>query len=265
MDYVVSGGGHKTLLHIPGGPGSEVPKGLFGRLADVQAKPYLEAGYSVWSVTRPRNMPTGHTVADMAEDYARFVREELEGRVDLVVGESYGGMISLYLAANHPESARLVVVALAAATLTESGRALDLRWARQRAAGRHAEAGATVLEYLIPGSRLAPLRRIGGYVVGPIFARADIPVGDLIVEAEAEAAYDARDVLSRITVPVLMICGDADEFFSRAAVEETAAAIPDCTLIWYPGFNHVRAGASRQRPRDILAWVARREAISPRG
>jgi hypothetical protein len=59
-----------------------------------------------------------------------------------------------------------------------------------------------------------------------------------------------------------MICGDADEFFSRAAVEETAAAIPDCTLIWYPGFSHARTGASRQRPRDVLAWVAQREAIS---
>ena len=264
MEYVVVGDGPRTLLSIPGGPGSDLPTGALARVLDAQSRPYLEAGYTVWSVTRPRNMPVGHTVADMAADHARFIREELGGTVDVVVGESYGGMIVQYLAANHPDSARFFVIGVAAATITDWGKDLDVRWARLRAEGRHAEAGAVFLEYLLPGPRLAGLRRAAGPVVGRLFADSRTPAGDLLVEAEAEAAFDARDVLPRIGVPVLLICGDEDQFFSRDAVEETAALIPDCTLVWYPGLGHLRAASSSRLPRDVLAWVARREVFEPR-
>jgi pimeloyl-ACP methyl ester carboxylesterase len=37
-------------------------------------------------------MPAGHSVADMADDVAQAIAD-LGRRVDLVVGESYGGMI----------------------------------------------------------------------------------------------------------------------------------------------------------------------------
>ncbi|WP_188742760.1 alpha/beta fold hydrolase [Agromyces bauzanensis] len=256
MEYAVLGDGRKTILFIPGGPGSEIPTGGLARKGILgQLKPYTEAGYTVWQVCRRRNMPVGHTVADMADDYARFIREELGGHVDVVIGESYGGMIAIYLAADHAALTGRVVLALAAATITDSGRELDRRWARARAEGRFSDAGAIALEYVLRGDEMAGLRHRLGPLVGRMFANSHIPAGDLLVEGDAEASFDARGVLGRITVPVLLLCGDSDQFFTPDIVRETAAGIPDCTVVWFEGMGHMRAAMSGRIPREVLAWI----------
>lgn len=262
MEYAVLGRGPRTLVNLPGGPGSELPTGLMARLTESRFRPFLRAGYAVWTVTRPRGMPPGHTVSDMAADCARFVQEYVGAPVDLLLGESYGGMVALHVAAEHPEVARRVVLLVAASTITREGTDVDVRWARARAEGRHAEAGAVFLEYLLRGPRAAPVRRALGPVAGRMFAGSQVPPGDLLVEADAEAAFDARPVLSRITAPVLLLCGDRDRFFSREAVLQTCAAIPDCTLVWYRGKGHLRAATSRRVPDDVLAWVRRLDAAT---
>lgn len=268
MEYLILGDGPRTLLMIPGGPGSDLPSGPLGRLVEKGTRPYADAGYTVWLVTRRRHMPPGHTEADMADDHARLVREELGGTVDAVVGESYGGMVAMYLAARHPDTVGALVLAGAAATLEDWGRDVDTRWARLRAEGRHAEAGAVFLEYLLPDERHARLRRTLGPVAGRLFARSTTPPGDLLVEADAEAAFDGRDVLADITAPTLLLAGEEDEFFALDSVRATASAIADCTLVTYPGRGHMATLSSGELPRDVLAWLTRREretAATPPG
>lgn len=204
----------------------------------------------------------------MADDHARLVREELGGTVDAVVGGSYGGMVAMYLAARHPDTVGALVLAGAAATLEDWGRDVDTRWARLRAEGRHAEAGAVFLEYLLPDERHARLRRTLGPVAGRLFARSTTPPGDLLVEADAEAAFDGRDVLADITAPTLLLAGEEDEFFALDSVRATASAIADCTLVTYPGRGHMATLSSGELPRDVLAWLTRREretAATPPG
>lgn len=259
MEYEVLGDGRRTLLFIPGGPGSQIPTGLTGRAMGRRHLPYVRAGYTVWNVTRRRHMPPGHTVSDMADDYARFVDEQLGGHVDLVVGESYGGMVAQYLAARHPSRVGRVVLALAAASITDRGKDLERRWATARAEGRHADAGVLFLEYFLPGEDRAALRRRLGPLAGRLFANSEIPTEDLLVEAEAEASFECYDVLPQIQAPVLLLCGDRDEFFTVEAVEETARRIPDATVRLYEGKNHMGAGMSGRIPVDVLAWVAERE------
>ncbi|PYF96746.1 Pimeloyl-ACP methyl ester carboxylesterase [Georgenia satyanarayanai] len=257
MEYLVLGDGPRTLLSIPGGPGSDLPTGVLGRLTERESRPYVDAGYAVWTVTRPRDMPVGHTVADMGDDYARFVREEMGGAVDVVLGQSYGGMVALHLAAAHPDVVGAVVLAGAAAVVEEWGTEVDARWARLRAEGRDAEAGAVFLEYLLPDPRYAPLRRRLGGVAGRLAAGSTTPPGDLLVEADAELAFDAREVLGSITAPVLLLAGEEDRFFSLDTVRSTAARIRRSTLVTYPGRGHVATISSSDVPRDVLAWLER--------
>ncbi|HEY3409576.1 MAG TPA: alpha/beta hydrolase [Propionicimonas sp.] len=264
MAYVMVGDGPRTVLIMPGGPGSMLPSGPMAMMLTEDWKQYLAAGYRVCFVTRPRNMPIGHSIADMADDHARFIREELGGRVDLVVGKSYGGLIAFYLAANHPEVARFVVAAGAAATVPEVGKEVDRRWARLRAEGRHTEAALVMLEFMMPGARAAFLRRLAAPVMGALFATLDVPPGDLLVEAEAECAFDAHDVLEhlrRIQVPMLLVYGEADEYIPRSAFDETAAHIPDCTVVSYPGVGH-RAVMSSRVPQDVLTWATQRGTVT---
>ncbi|WES65722.1 alpha/beta hydrolase [Microbacter sp. GSS18] len=255
MEYLVVGDGPKTALIIQGGPGSELPTGPSKRLALARCAPYIEEGYTVWNVSRRRNMPVGHTIADMADDYAAFISDELPNGVDLVIGVSLGGMIAQHLAARHPGSVRRVALAPAAGALRPGSVEFDRRWAAARADGRFDDAGAIFLELVMPGPERAELRQGLGPLAGRMFAKSPVPKGDLLVEAEAEAGFDARAVLPSIQAPVLIVCGDQDEFFPPEIVEETAELIPDCTVVVYEGQRHLGAGMSPRVPRDVIAWL----------
>jgi pimeloyl-ACP methyl ester carboxylesterase len=83
---------------------------------------------------------------------------------------------------------------------------------------------------------------------------------DVIVEAEAELACDARDVLPLIRVPVLLMGGDRDPYFPREVYEETARLVPDCTLRLYEGKGHDLSVFDERLARDVLDFVRQRPA-----
>ncbi|MDN4646038.1 alpha/beta fold hydrolase [Arthrobacter sp. PsM3] len=258
MDYLSLGNGTKTLLFIQGGPGSSVPQGMLRRMLRRQFTPLFLAGYSVWIVTRRRGMPPGHRVADMADDYARLIADQFGGRVDIVLAESFGGMIGQYLAARHPESFDHMAMVVTAAELSDWGKDVDSRMAQALADGDTDGAGMVFAEYLLPGRRLKWLRRL----IGPVIRRgllsgAEYPSQDVLTEVRGEVAFNSRDVLPLIRRPVLLICGGSDQFFPRDVAQETAGLIPDCTLIWYEGKGHIRAASSGRIAQDVLAFAGR--------
>ncbi len=256
MELQSWGAGPRTLLFIPGGPGSGLPRGMSGRLARRWFDPFVEAGYAVHYVTRRRNMPSGHTVADMADDHAHAIREGLGGRVDLVVGESYGGMVAQYLAARHGDCWRHLAIVIAAAEVSDWGKEVDSRLAAALVRDDAAGAGAAFAEYALPGPRSRWVRRLVGPVIGrTMLGGTSYPATDLLVETEAEMAFDSRAVLPDIAAPVILLCGDADRFFPVDLVEETARLIPDCTLVRYAGQGHMKVATSRRVVQDVLDFV----------
>ena len=258
MDYLGWGSGPKTLLFIQGGPGSTVPKGMLRRMFRRQFDAFLDAGYAVWIVTRRRGMPPEHSIADMADDYAELIAEEFGGRVDVVVAESFGGMIAQYLAARHPDSFAHIAMVVTAAELSGWGKDVDARMAQALAGGDTNGAGTVFAEYLLPGRRLMWLRRL----IGPLISRrllsgSDFPARDVLTEVKGEMTFNSRAVLPLIRRPVLLICGGSDQFFLREVAQETAGLIPDCTLVWYEGKGHLRAASSGRIAQDVLAFAGR--------
>lgn len=263
MELLAVGNGPQAMLLLPGGPGSLLPTRLETVLSARSTRPYRDAGLTVWTVTRRRGMPAGHTLAQMADDYADVVRTELGGRVDVAVGFSYGGMVAQHLAARHPDVVARLALVCAAATVTPWGSDVDRRFAEALAARRDAEAGAAFLEYALPGEGRRRLRRVLGPVVGLALAAAGYPRQDALVESAAERGFDARPVLPTIAQPTLLIAGDEDLFFSRDAVQETARLIPDCRLVRYPGLGHLRAVSSARVPRDVVAFLRATRTTTP--
>lgn len=258
MEYLTWGVGPKSLLYIPGGPGSALPRGVWARLSRRWFAPFVDAGYAIWYVTRRRSMPTGHSIADMADDYASVVAEHLDGRADVVVGESFGGMVAQYLAANHGEAVDHVAVVVAAAEVSDWGKDVDRRLVSALARKDSAAVGMAFAEYGLPGERARWVRRLVGPWIGrSLTSGKSYPAQDLLVETEAELAFDARPVLSRIEAPVVLVCGDRDRFFPWDVVDETARLIPSCALVRYEGQGHMKVASSKRVPHDVLAYVNR--------
>ena len=265
MAYARWGSGPKTLLLIPGGPGNTVPSGMRLSMLLGATRPLVEDGYTVWAVARKQDMPKGHTMADMAEDYAGLIADEFGGKVDLVVGVSYGGVIDFYLAARHPDRFGHIAIVGAAYDANEQGKTLDYDFAKLLSEGRNGEAGALMLRFMAPSLRVPGVARVLGAVLVRLMYGETHPyfASDMMVEAEAEMAFDAREVLPDIPVPVLLVCGDADMYIPKEVYEETARLIPDCTLRMYEGIGHVGAVRDKRFPQDVLDFVRQRPAVQP--
>jgi len=237
MAYVRWGDGPRTMLVIPGGPGNDQPSGRQVRMMMGRSlRPLLENGYSLWTVARRRGMPQGHTVEDMAQ----------------------------YLAANHPDRFDHVALIGAAHTVSEQGRRLDYDWAAARSRGDWTQAGRIMAGAMLSDSRLRWSAPALGTVMGLVFRSHahDQFASDVMVEAEAEVAFDAHAILDQIEVPVLLINGDKDFYFPVPLIEETKRLIPDCTLEIYPGKGHVGAIGSRRIAPDILDFINMKPATT---
>jgi pimeloyl-ACP methyl ester carboxylesterase len=259
MAYARVGNGPKTVLAIPGGPGNGAPT-----LRAVPGLPKLVGeGYTCWVVTRRRGMPPGHSIADMADDYAALIAEEFGGRIDMLLGVSMGGMIGFYIAGRHPSAVGRFAAVCAAAQTTEEGKAGDLAFARALADGRMGDASVAILGVTAPHIP-RPLARALAPVMAPFLVGDVHPTfgSDVVVEAEAADAYDARDVLPSITVPVLIVGGDQDRYFPLDHYEETARLIPGAALRIHPGQGHVRTVADGATAREVLEFAL---AESPGG
>jgi pimeloyl-ACP methyl ester carboxylesterase len=255
MEYLAWGEGGRVLVSLPGGPGSSVPTGLAARMSRRWFDPFLAGGYTVWSVTRRRGMPEGHTAADMADDVAQVITDELGGSVDLALGVSFGGMVAQYLAARHGALVGRVALVAAAAEVSRWGKDVDARLMEAVVRGDRSAAGVAFAEYAAPGRRSRPLRRAVGPLLGRmLLSGSHYPPADLVVEIEAELAFDSRPVLPDISVPVLLVCGDRDRFFPPDVVSETVGLIPDCSFIEYEGDGHMKVASSGRVARDVLSF-----------
>ncbi len=253
MGYVRLGTGPKTLLWL-GDPGVGAPRGPYLALMRFMLRPFVAAGYSVWIVAQRPNIAVGYTVADMAEDCAKVIVDEFGGKVDLVIGHSGAGMIGFCLAARHADRFGHIVIAAAAYTMTEQAKAANRDSARLMSEGRKTEGAAVLVNLFYPGIPAAVARVPATIVARAGFAAVDIG-SDFTIGAEAVNAFDGRDILPEITVPVLMVCGDRDHWVPKEVYEETARLIHDCTLKLYPGKDHLGALFDKRFPQDVLDFV----------
>lgn len=256
MAFGRCGDGRRTAIFIPGGPGNEMPKGLGLRMMLRQSAPLVDAGFTVWQVTRKQNMPGGHSIEDMARDYAELIDIEFGGKVELVVGFSVGGIIAQYMAAQHADRFEHVVVVVAACEISADGKELDYSFAKLMSEGKKTEAGTVMMEGLFPRVPFGWMTRLGGALMGRMMSGShEHYASDVLVEGEAEVAFDSRAVLPTIEVPVLLIAGDEDPYFPMNLIEETASLIGDCTLKVYKGKGHMGAVSDRRLTVDITEFM----------
>lgn len=250
------GSGPKKMLICAGGPGNIIPKGMELKF---MIKPFLRfAGdYTVYYVTRRMNMPEGHSTRDMSDDYADMIGEDLGGNADVVIGISYGGLIAQHFAADHADLCEHIIIVVAAHTVSERGKQIDYDFARYASEGKKRKAAAIVSEALAEGAFMRIIMKAFSGVVGGLMFKNEHPgfKQDLMVEAEAEVAHDTLDRLKDIQVPVLLICGDRDVYFSIQSLKMTAEAIKHAQLVVYEGKGHAGVLQDKRLPEDIARFI----------
>ncbi|MHA2127286.1 MAG: alpha/beta fold hydrolase, partial [Promethearchaeota archaeon] len=97
----------------------EPPSG-FALKRFIKSAKYFIGEYTLYLIGRKPNLPEDYTFTDTANDYATLIRKEFKNPV-YVMGASTGGQIAQYLAADHPDTIRKMVIISAAYRLSEKG------------------------------------------------------------------------------------------------------------------------------------------------
>jgi len=250
LPYNKLGDGADVLVVFDGLGFENVPMhGLEARLS-LPMYSFLSSDYTVFVVRRRKGLPQGTTVRDMSDDYAEMIRQEFGGPVDLI-GYSTGGGIAQEFAADHPDLVRKLVLHSTASRDDPVSRELVMRAHDFALKGDWRGVMATMMEgAYTPSWYKATLIRLLPPVLS-LFGMPDDP-SDFAVTVEAFDGVDLRDRLGEISAPTLVVAGDKDPS-PPEYIRETAAGIPDCRLILYPGMGHPAKG--RQFERDVLAFL----------
>ncbi len=232
----------------------EPPSGMALKQFVKSARTFTEE-YTVYLIGRKQNLPENYLFDKMAEDYAQMIRKEFQRGVD-VMGVSTGGQIAHYLAADHPDTVRKLVIISAAYRLSERGVEIEKKSAEYFKQGKYGKSFATILD-LIFSSRITRsiakfcTRLLGKRVIGKV-----VYPNDFLNEVRADREMNFKDRLGEIKAPTLVMSGDLDIGYPAEDVRITAEGIPNAELILYEGYGHGLVMKNpKQMGKDILEFL----------
>jgi pimeloyl-ACP methyl ester carboxylesterase len=182
-----------------------------------------------------------YLLADLAADTAELLDELGVDRAHLV-GASMGGMIAQQFVIDHPERVRSLVSIMSTTGDPTVGRATAEAAAalgRPPSTSREQAIEAAVASSKVIASPAFPVadeervRRAGAK-----YDRAYRPLGTLRQYAAIIASPDRTAALGRVTVPTVVLHGEADPLVDVSGGRATAAAIPGAELVVIPGMGH---------------------------
>lgn len=168
----------------------------------------------------------------------------------VMLGNGYGGFVTLAAAIRHPQLAQRLVLADCGAAFDEPGRAAFRGMAaKAREAGLGAVADVAMRRLFAPAYQaqhpdLIAQRRDRFMALG---------VETFVQACDALATLDLREQLQRVQVPALVLVGEMDEATPPRMSQELAVGLPQGQLIVLPGCAHV---PQLQEPERFLAAVA---------
>ncbi|MBR5721147.1 MAG: alpha/beta hydrolase [Clostridia bacterium] len=233
MYYVRLGAGPKNAVIIPGlSDGLVTVKGK----AALLGKPYREffRDFTVYMFSRKEHLPQDYSIREMAADQAEAMRIlGLSGAC--VLGVSEGGMIVQYLACDYSELVGRLVLAVTAPYANGHVQAFVKKRIEEAKRGDHRAIMIGSAESEYSEKKLKSYRKLY-----PLLGLVGKPksYGRFLSNANAILRFDARDVISQIRCPTLIIGGEEDKTVGPEGSEELHISIENSRLHMYPGLGH---------------------------
>ena len=233
MYYVSFGKGKKNLVVLPG---------LSDGLATVKGKAFLLASpyrkffkdYTVYMFSRKNAMPEGYTIREMADDQAAAMKALGIVRAS-VLGVSQGGMVSQYLAIDHPEMVERLILAVTAPYANDVIQNAVSGWIEMAVRNDHVSLMTDTAEKMYTKSYFEKYRK---WI--PLTAKMTRPKSyeRFFRNAYAILGFDAREELDKISCPTVIIAGEDDHTVGNRAPYELNDRIPDSKVFIYEGLGH---------------------------
>ncbi len=248
MDYIKFGRGKRIMIMIPGvGDGLKTVKGMALPFALLYRK--LAPDFTVYVFSRRENLPSHLSTREMAEDLY-LAMEVLDLPRSAVVGVSQGGMIAQWLAIDHPEKVRKLVLTVTLSRPNETVKAVIGRWLKMAEAHDYKGIMLDTAKRSYSEKRirraLLVYRLLGNMGKPRSFRR-------FITQAESCITHDSHKDLCRISCPTLIIGGTEDKIVTGNASRRMAEKIPGSRLHMYRGLGH---GLYEEAP-DFLDRIGR--------
>ena len=233
MYYVSFGNGDKNLVVLPGlSDGLATVKGK----AWILSAPYKKyfSNYTVYMFSRKNQMPDGYSIREMAKDQALAMKSLGIDQVCLL-GVSQGGMISQYIAIDHPEMITKLILAVTAPNANSVAHEAVSSWIDMVNHGDHTALMVDTAEKMYSQQYLKKNRKYF-----PLVAKFTKPSSydRFLKNARAILDFDARTELSKIQCPTLIIAGEDDNTVGNEAPYELNRGIPNSELYIYKGLGH---------------------------
>ena len=250
MSYVSFGQGERAFVILPG-----LSDGLLtvrGK-ALMLAKPYQAFfdKFTVYMFSRKDQMPEGYTIRDMAEDQAKAL--ETLGILEAdVMGVSQGGMIAQYLAIDHPELVRKLVLAVTAPRANDIIKECVTYWIELAHKGDHKALMIDTAEKSYSEAYLKKYRKIYP-MIG--FIGKPATYDRFFINAQAILGFDASHELDRISCPTLVIGGEEDKTVGSQGSYELHKGIAGSELFMYPGLGHAAYEEAKDFNKKVLDFL----------
>lgn len=182
-----------------------------------------------------------YTLSDMAADCVALL-DHLGLEAAHVAGASMGGFIAQTLAIEYPDRVLSLISMMSSTGNAAVGQADPEVWASIGAVAptnREEVIEQAVLAFEIAGSPgyekdMNAIRERAGLA----YDRCYDPLGVMRQSLATIASGDRTAALARLSVPTLVIHGEADRLCNISGGRATAAAIPGARLQTYPGMGH---------------------------
>lgn len=252
MDYVVFGKGEQVLILLPGlSDGLTTVKGMALSLAF--AYRIYAADHRVYVFSRKNKLDKGYSTRQMAQDQADAMKALGISQAD-IMGVSQGGMIAQYIAIDHPELVRRLILAVTTSGQSETTQAVINAWIRMAMDGDYKRLIIDTTERSYSERTLKKYRRLY-----PLLTKIGRPKDfeRFLIQADSCLQHNAYSELGRITCPTLVIGGDSDKIVGADAAGKLAGAIDGSVLHIYEGLGHAAYEEAKDFNSRVLDFLRR--------